>query len=344
MKKISIIIGVLFLVIGTMGCAGRAQLLVTDSTNTKEKQVNTIEEKQEKNEEQINGDKLKENQKESENASKINVDPKEEIEVPFLMEVPPFEYYLSNKVKAEKHQPLVLTMNLESANQIIDDDEWFWDNDLKLNTYDIPDESYGYAGNLPSGIEIEYNGFKIVSAFYDSSFIYCVYGTDYSDGKLLQIYDNSSLNLLYFLDFSNYIYSPEYKENDYKFISQAVKWASIKDNILYIANSHITYAKSSHYMNCYITAIDLSDKSILWRSEALVQNAANFLIEGDVIICGYGFTAESDYLYQLDISTGKIIDTIKLKTAPSYIIKKDNVLYVRTYNTNYEFKINELNR
>lgn len=36
----------------------------------------------------------------------------------------------------------------------------------------------------------------------------------------------------------------------------------------------------------------------------------NFLVKGDVIFCGYGFTAEDDYLYQLDKNTGEVIDRL----------------------------------
>ncbi len=40
-------------------------------------------------------------------------------------------------------------------------------------------------------------------------------------------------------------------------------WAVIKDNVLFISHCHKTYAKSSNNMNAYITAIDLSDMSIM---------------------------------------------------------------------------------
>lgn len=340
MKKINIVIGLLWLSIGTMGCSNREELSITNSSTTKVLQASKANELQEQND-RTDDVKIKDKENEASGVALVNVASNEENSIPFLLEAPPFEYYLSDKVKVEKHQPLLLTLSHESANQIIDEDKWFLDNNLKLNRYETADESNGSIGNLPIEIETEYKDKKIVSAFYDDSYIYCVYGTDYSDGNLLRIYDSTSLKLLYFLDFSNYTYSPEYEEKDYDYISQAIKWASIKDKVLYISNSHITYAKSSHNLNGYITAIDLSDKSILWRSEALVQNAADFLIAGNTIICGYGFTDELDYLYQLDISTGRIIDTISLKTAPSYILKKDDILYVRTYNTNYEFKINE---
>ena len=38
------------------------------------------------------------------------------------------------------------------------------------------------------------------------------------------------------------------------------------------------------------------------------NGSPNFLVKGDVIFCGYGFTAEDDYLYQLDKNTGEVIE------------------------------------
>ena len=68
-----------------------------------------------------------------------------------------------------------------------------------------------------------------------------------------------------------------------------------------------------------------------------MANADNFAIIDDFIICGYGFTAEDDYLYILDKYTGKVLDRILLKTGPDYIYEIGDKLYVRTYNTNYVF-------
>ncbi len=140
-------------------------------------------------------------------------------------------------------------------------------------------------------------------------------------------------------DFSNYRYSPKYIKADYDYIEQKIDWAAIKDNILYVSNAHSTYAKSSKNMNAYITAINLDDMSILWRTKALVCNSSNFVITDGIIICGYGFTDESDFLYQIDMNTGNVVSKTFLKTAASYIMKKGNSLYVRTYNTDYKFSI-----
>lgn len=130
-------------------------------------------------------------------------------------------------------------------------------------------------------------------------------------------------------------------QKDRGFINQTLNWIVPEDNILYFSHSHSTYAKSSHGMNAYLTALDRDTNQIIWRSQPLVCNARNFIIIDSVIICGYGFTAEPDYLYLIDKYTGNILQQIKLKTAPEYIIPKDDKLYVRTYDTNYVFSIQQ---
>lgn len=256
-----------------------------------------------------------------------------------LMNKPSFDYYKSDKVKSKKNSAIKLKLVSSKANKITDEDNWFKNNKLSLQTYEVPNFNANSSGNLPDGIDTSWNDLIITSAFYDSSYIYCTYGSNFSEGYILNIYNSKTLEIAYSLDFSDYRYSPKYVEKDYDFIQQRINWAEIKDNILYVSHSHSTYAKSSNNMNAYITAIDLSDMSILWRTRALVSNAHNFLIVDDVILCGYGFTAESDYLYQIDLYTGKVLSKTALKTAATYIIKKGSTLYVRTYNTDYKFTI-----
>jgi len=259
--------------------------------------------------------------------------------IPVILETPPFSYYLSDRVKPNDKQPIQLTMISSNSNEITDDDKWFIDNNLINHTYGVPNSYKNITGNQQDEKAEQREDLIKTSAFYDDSYIYYTYESSFSEGYILNIYDWNSLELIYALDFSNYCYAPEYNSEDFEFIQQEIKWAVIKDNILFVSHSHNTYAKSSNNMNAYITAIDLSDMAILWRTDPLVSNAYNFELIDDVIISGYGFTDEPDFLYQIDTSSGKIIDKVPLKSAAEYIIKKDNVLYVRTYNMNYEFEI-----
>ena len=58
-----------------------------------------------------------------------------------------------------------------------------------------------------------------------------------------------------------------------------------------------------------------------------------------MIFCGYGFTAEDDYLYQLDKNTGEVIDRLPLKKMPDLMAEKDDRLYVHTYSYDYEIEV-----
>lgn len=124
-----------------------------------------------------------------------------------------------------------------------------------------------------------------------------------------------------------------------EFTEQRVGWAVVRDGVLFISHGHRTYAKSSGGKNAYISAIDLEDGALLWQSEPLVANAANFLAEKGWIITGYGFTAEPDHLFILDATTGKTAETLELRKGPSYILRRDNLVHVRTYDTDYVFAI-----
>lgn len=65
----------------------------------------------------------------------------------------------------------------------------------------------------------------------------------------------------------------------------------------------------------------------------------NFVVKDDVIICGYGFTEEKDYIYQLDMNTGKVLGKTELEKMPDLMVEQDGKLYVHTYSYDYVFEI-----
>jgi hypothetical protein len=106
-----------------------------------------------------------------------------------------------------------------------------------------------------------------------------------------------------------------------------------------VSHGHNTYARSSKGRTGYVTAINIKDNRVLWTSPALISNARNFEVIDDYLITGYGFTEEPDFLFVLRRKTGDVIQKIKLKSGPDYIIRKNNDIYVRTYDTDYVFRI-----
>ena len=222
------------------------------------------------------------------------------------MENPSWEYYCATQ-PASLAAPLKLTKLTQEANQITDTDDWFEKNNLSLNVED--------SGKYGLGIPSDENGGKC--------------RIQVVDGEKGEVFE---------LDFSDFEYAGDFKQSEKEFVRQQIRYAQVKDHILYLSIGHLTYAESSPH-NAYVAAVDLAEKKMLWKSQPLVSNAANFVIKGDVLLCGYGFTAEPDYIYQLDLGSGKVIDKTAVKSKADYLILKDNILYVRTYNTDYTFRI-----
>lgn len=112
---------------------------------------------------------------------------------------------------------------------------------------------------------------------------------------------------------------------------EEIRWAREANGVLYVENAHLTYARATRNRNAYLTAIDVARKKILWRSRALVANARTFVLAGDLIVSGYGFTAEPDFLYLLDRRTGRVLDRLEVPSAPEIVKRRGDLLYVRTY-------------
>jgi hypothetical protein len=110
-----------------------------------------------------------------------------------------------------------------------------------------------------------------------------------------------------------------------------VTFAREAGGVVYVTNTHLTYATATRGRNAYVTAIDPERPRVLWRSRALVANARTFVVTGDLIVSGYGFTAEPDFLYLLDRRTGRVLDRLPVPSAPEVIKLRGDVLHVRTY-------------
>lgn len=108
--------------------------------------------------------------------------------------------------------------------------------------------------------------------------------------------------------------------------------AYLKDGIFYGASVTNGYAEPD---SCFMFAYDLEQDKLLWRSADQSYNSMNFVVKGDVILCGYGFTSEEDYLYQINRNTGEILDCLKLKKMPDLLVEQDGKLYVHTYSYDY---------
>lgn len=181
--------------------------------------------------------------------------------------------------------------------------------------------------------------------FSDDYYNYRLYGEENNGVNwtqfILDINDINTGDLLYTLDFSDFHMPDVIKKGDEFYIDENIHWVTCSDGILYLSIYHNTYAESAPH-NGYIMAIDPEDDfKVLWKTEPLTCNTDNFLVTDDALICGYGFTAEDDFVYVLDRQTGKRVQSLKVKTGPDWFNIKDGQLYVYCYDTNYVFDIIE---
>lgn len=242
---------------------------------------------------------------------------KSSYEAPTLvLDVPSWDYYYAYFDKRAATN-LSLTEVSKTGNQITDEDVWF----SKLGT------------EQPNRL-----------SFSDAKYEYKLFGED-PDGLLwypymMDIYDLSTNEKLYTLDFSKYYTPDACAPGDERYVEESIHWAVSDNDVLYVSTFHNTYASSAPH-NGYITAFDMkNDFKVMWRSTPLVCNSNNFLVTDDAIICGYGFTAEDDYVYVLDKNSGLQTEKYKVKTSPDWFIQKGDTVYVRCYDMDYEFKIN----
>ena len=182
----------------------------------------------------------------------------------------------------------------------------------------------------------EENGIDFANEWYDSKGLSLpMIGTDWNSfyddnyqylwsGEELYIFENGTGNCLYVLTYPT------------------DKWyingnnACLRDGIFYGASVTNGYAQPD---TCFMFAYDLEDNKLLWRSADQTYNSMNFIVKDNVILCGYGFTSEDDYLYQLDLHTGEILSRLKLKKQPDLLVYQDHILYVHTYSYNYTIEI-----
>lgn len=154
--------------------------------------------------------------------------------------------------------------------------------------------------------------------FYDDTYEYL-----WADDELY-IFDrqisNSDTHCLYVLQYPT----------DKWYINGNNAW--LKDGIFYGASVTNGYAEPD---SCFMFAYDLEQDKLLWRSADQSYNSMNFVVKGDVILCGYGFTAENDYLYQINRNTGEILDRLELKKMPDLLVEQEGKLYVHTYSYDY---------
>lgn len=224
------------------------------------------------------------------------------------------EYEVQFVETEENAVPYMLSLVLEQENNVSEVLDWFGKNNLSLPMLGSEWDAY-IELNEQIGID-----FADEIVFYDENYIY-----QWTENHL-NIYD---------IQTELQIYQINYELDRWYLMGNC---AYLENDILYLGSISRNYASPN---SSFLIAYDLKNEQLIWRSEDQTFNSMNFIVKDDVIFCGYGFTDEADYLYQIDKNTGKVISKTKLKKMPDLLAEKDGELYVHTYSYDYRFDMTQ---
>lgn len=210
--------------------------------------------------------------------------------------------------------PTSLVKASEKKNLVVDDARWFTDNDLHMPLLEVD--------KAPEHVAAYFRQAALSAVFSHEDHAVARYGSSTlvasAPGRAPRAF------LLHFADDESAQLEPEY--------------AQLVDHTLIVQLAYNGYASATHGHNGYLAAYDASSGRLLWLSQPRVANASSFVVTRDAVITGYGFTAEPDFVYVLDLRTGVVRQRIPLKSAPSYVLLKASLLHVRTGGTDYVFR------
>lgn len=268
----------------------------------------------------------------------------------FTIEDPEYDLY-TREGQQELYRDRIEFQELsDKPNDISDADTWFQENDLFLpmiKNFLSDTTRIQWEEAAPEQAKWIYEDMaeSVSRGFYDDRYFYEVVDTGRKGADLgsldLYMYRLDSRELEITLHLGDFLYADGYEpaaDAEYDFIRQSVFWAQSEGDTLYLAIGHNTYAEDCPHTG-YLLAIDLQNGEVLWESRQQAANANNFVLLEDVIVTGYGFTDEYDYLHVIDKGIGIDQKCVELKSAPDFLVEKDGKLYVHTYNTDYVFQI-----
>lgn len=264
---------------------------------------------------------------------------------PEVLPCPPFDY----THHADALELISLEILDSEPNAGSDYREWFMDHYYPAETYHNGGVNEAIRSDYPPDVlsmvlTVGRSDYHLYQIMYGPETKIGSYGSPPNrfgvvlDPRILLSVDYETGDQNWAIDFSSYAIDPSH-EVGRSVVRQSVRWAEEHNGILYVSNWHRTYAESSGGLNGYITALDLGDMSVVWRSEPLVCNSENFLIIGDTIVSGYGFTDEPDYVYLLNRLTGEVYHRIRVGSAPEYLVFENPNLFVRCYDTDYVLEV-----
>lgn len=224
-----------------------------------------------------------------------------------------------------------------TPNAITDVRAWFRRNDIAPDEWRIASGGEVPGAALPRALPRSFAGQALQRAIRDASGAILIYGPDGASGRYVVGASTRTGAIRWAYDLKSFWTAPGTPRPAEA--RQEVLWAAVRAGTLYVETTHAGFAADSRRRNAYVSAIDLDSSRVLWRSPALVANASTFVVLGDALITGYGFTSEPDALYVLDRRTGRPVGTLAVPSGPEQIYLRRGTLFVRTYDHDLTVRI-----
>lgn len=251
---------------------------------------------------------------------------------PIVLPPPPFAR-VSN-VPRPSSRPKLLFKKVDQRREMVDSGAWMAMHDLQA-----PSEAVN--AGAPPGVPPTLGGQPLRRILFGAVDV-LVYDGNYERPPILAGWDRQAQRITFAFDFQNWRRPPQVKRGDEAFVDMGIGWAQVAGDRLYVSHFHRTYAASSGGLNGFLVALRLEDGAVVFSSDPLVANSATFAVVGGVVITGYGFTAEPDYIYALSAVDGLTLTRLRLHTAPEDIaVRRDQVL-IRAYDRLYDLRLRGL--
>ncbi|MBP5454970.1 MAG: hypothetical protein J6Y37_00540 [Paludibacteraceae bacterium] len=229
-------------------------------------------------------------------------------------------------------------------NAITDTDSWIAEHQAGM-----PYQS-SWQGDLKEGENTPFHRFLAMPETYDglyrgdfeihSGYNVVAYGANKFknqigyDCNVLVVTDSDFTEIKHIVDFRSFTsdYLETYGLNDN--YSPTYSGYTVVGDSLYVVMAHRTYSKGSKGMNAYLMSINMKGGYTNWMTKPLTCNS-QFIIMGNSIVCGYGFSGEPHNLYVVDRVSGERVQTIPVKKTPELFSLDGDKLYMRTYSYDY---------
>lgn len=245
--------------------------------------------------------------------------------------LPPPPFSRVRKVSRPDERPRLWFEREQQSRGMVEPQVWRAQHDLSSPAQTVD-------AGAPPGIPATLGGQPLRRILYGVTDV-LVYRGDPRRAPILAGWDRAAGRFTFAFDFAAWSRPPQVRPGDEAFVDMDIGWAQVAGDRLYVSHFHRTHSASSMGANGFIVALRVPDGTVEFSSEPRVANSATFEVIGGLVITGYGFTSEPDYVYALSALDGETLARTRVHTAPEDLAVRGNQVLVRAYDRTYELRL-----